>query len=157
MPEGELLEEGRCRSVKERPSQTFTPADDVYQPTLAQRFEDRARAHSPYLLDLRSTDRLPVRNYRERLERSGGKALRACCQLGSLDRFRVFRARKNLPSTCDFDQLNSVTVGVVVISKLLERRVERRLAIVRVSSHHAQRVDRNGNGAREERRFKQLR
>ena len=27
---GKLLEEGRSRSVKERPSQTFAPGDDVY-------------------------------------------------------------------------------------------------------------------------------
>jgi hypothetical protein len=157
MPESELLEERRSRSVMERPSQTFAPADDVNQPTLAQRLEDRACPHSSYLLNLRSPDRLSVRDYRERLERRCGKALWACRQLSALDRFGVFGARKDLPATRNFDQLDAMTVGVVVVSQLIERRVERGLAIVGVSSHEAQRVDRNRNGAREERRFKQLR
>jgi hypothetical protein len=44
-----------------------------------------------------------------------------------------------------------------MIAQLAECRLERRLAVVRVRRHEAQRICRHGNSAREERRLKQLR
>ena len=157
MPQCELLKERRSGAVEKWAAETFASPGDVDEAALVQRFENRSRANSPYLFDFRSAYRLPVSDYGESFERRRGQALRPRGQLGSLDCLGVLWAGKNLPAAGDFDQLDSVTVGVVVLSQLLERRIERRLAIVGVGGHEAQRVDRNGNSAREERRLKQLR
>jgi hypothetical protein len=126
-------------------------------PSLVERLENRAGAYPADLLDLGSPDRLAIGDDRERLERRGGQALRPRCELGALDRLGVFGSSENLPSSGNFDQLDSVTLVVVVIAQLGERRFERRLTIIGVRSHDAQRVDRNRNRAREERGLKQLR
>jgi hypothetical protein len=44
-----------------------------------------------------------------------------------------------------------------MIAQLGKRGLERRLCVVRVSCHEAQRIDGHRNSAREERRLKQLR
>src|SRR4051812_27528816 len=115
MPERELLEEGRCCSVKKRTAQSLASTDDVDQTTLVERLENRARADAADLLYLGSPDGLPVRDDCQCFEGGGRETLGTRGKLSALDRFRILRPREDLPTASDFDQLDAVAVGVVVV------------------------------------------
>src|SRR5690242_3716859 len=105
MPQRELLQKRRRRTIEKRPAESLPAADDVDKCALVERFENRARTHTTDLLYLGASDRLSVGDDRERLERGGRQPLRASGELGALDRFGVFRPRQNLPAAGDFDEL----------------------------------------------------
>jgi hypothetical protein len=156
MPQRKLLEEQSRSAVMKRTPQAFTPADDVDQAALVKRFENRPRTDTPDLLDLGATDWLPVGNYRERFERRRRQSLRPRGKLRPLYRFGVLGPGQYLPTSGNRHELDTVTIGVVVMPQLLERGLER-LRFVGVRSYRAQSVGWDRSGAREERRFKQLR
>src|SRR6202011_1928895 len=103
------------------------------------------------------SNRLSICDDRQSLECCRRQPLWASGKLRSLDRLRVLRPSQNLPAAGHFDQLDPMTLVVIMISQLSERRFQRGLAVVGVGRHQAQRVDWHGNSAREERRLKQLR
>src|SRR5256885_16477584 len=116
MPQRELLQERRRRTIEKRPSETFSPTDNVDESALVQRFEDRTGADTANLFDLSASDGLAVGDDRQRLERCGRQPLWARGELNALDRFRVFWPRQNLPATGDFNELHTVPVAVVMRS-----------------------------------------
>jgi len=148
MPQRKLLEEQGCSAVMKRTPQAFAPADDVDQAALVKRFENRPGTDTP--------DRLTVGNYRERFERRRRQSLRPRGKLRPLYRFGVLGPGQYLPTSGNRHELDTVTIGVVVKPQLFERGLER-LRFVGVRGYRAQRVGWDRSGAREERRFKQLR
>src|SRR4051812_41244126 len=115
MPERELLEEGRCCSVKKRTAQSLASTDDVDQTTLVERLENRARADTANLLYLSASYGLTVRDDCQCFECRGRETLGTRGKLSALYGFRILRPRQNLPATRDFDQLDAMAVGVVVV------------------------------------------
>ena len=156
MPKRKLLEERWCRSIQQWAAKPFTAPNDVGQAPFVERLENRSSADTPYLFDLGSANWLSIGNYCQSLERCSGQTLWSCRQLSPLDRLGVLRPRQNLPSTCNLDELYSVTSSIVVCAQLFEGSFQRHLAFVGVRGNPAQIVDRDGRCAREERRFKQL-
>src|SRR5579862_3617376 len=98
MPQRELLEERRRRSIEERAAEPFGSPNDVDQAALEQRLEHAAHRHTANFLDVGARDGLAVRDDRQRLERRRGEALRPGRQLGTLDGLRELRAREYLPA-----------------------------------------------------------
>ena len=157
MSQCKVLEEGRRRSIQQRPADALTTSDDVNQTALGKGLENRSRSYAPYFFDFSTADRLTVGNDRERLQRCRGQPLRTRGELRALDCLRVLRTRKNLPAACNLDQLNTVTIGFVMIAELQKGLVQRRLAVFGVSSDGTQRFRGDWCSAREERGLKQLR
>ena len=116
-----------------------------------------SRADSANLLDLGAANGLAIGDDGKSLECRRRQALRPRRELRPLDDFREFGARKNLPSPGDLDQLDAVSVVVVVALYLVERRgnVFRRRFVV--GDHRSQIGCCNRVPAREERGLKQLR
>ncbi len=156
MPKRKLLEERWCRSIQQWAAKPFTAPKDVDQAPFVERLENRSSADTPYLFDLGSANWLSIGNYCQSLECGGRQTLWPRRKLSPLDRFGVLRPRQNLPSTCNLDELYSMTVSIVVGAQLFEGSLQRRLAFLGVRRDRAQIGDSDGRGAREERRFKQL-
>src|SRR5688572_15930240 len=115
VPKREVLEEERRRSVQQRPPQSFRPTDDVDQPALVQRLEHTADRDAPDLLDVGARDRLLIGDDRQRLERGTGEPLRTSRELGALDRFGVFGPCEDLPPAGDLEQLDTMSLDVVML------------------------------------------
>ena len=99
-----------------------------------KRFEDGPCTDASDLLNLCATNRLPISDDGERLERRSRKSLRPCGQLGALDCLGVLRPRKDLPPAANLYQLDAMTVDFIVVAQLFQRRFERGLSIVRMIS-----------------------
>ena len=157
MPQCKLLEEQGCGAIEERTPQAFTATNDVDQPALVEGLENGSRTDTSDLLDLRATNRLAVGYYREGLECRRRQPLGPRGEVRPLYRFGVLGSGQDLPPSGNRHELDTVAIGVVVKAQLFEGGLERRLRVVSVRSYRAQRIGRNRSGAREERRFKQLR
>jgi len=120
MTQRKLLEESRSRSVKERSAQSLTTPHDIDESALVKRLEYRPGANASDLLDLRATNRLPVRDDGERLECRRRKTLGPRGQLGTLDGFGVLGPGKDLPAATDFYQLDAVTIHLVMLAQLFQ-------------------------------------
>src|SRR4051812_38835651 len=108
MSQRELLEERPGGAVEQRTSKTFAATDDVDQPALVERLENRAGADATNLFDLPSADRLPVGDYRQCFERRRREPLGPCGQLRPLDRFGVLGPGEDLPAARDLDELDAM-------------------------------------------------
>src|SRR5688572_19908600 len=153
--ESKMLQKQRRRPVEQRSAHSLTAADDVDETPLVQRLEDAANGDPANLLDLGASNRLTVRDDRERLERRRRQSLRARGQLRALDRLGVLDAREDLPPSGKLRELDAMTVGLVVLAQLVQRLLDdggRRLGI-----QGGQLVGRNRARARKERGLKQLR
>ena len=131
MTQREVLEEYRRRAVQQRTTEPFGATDDVDQAALVQRLEHAADRDAANLLDLGAADRLTIRDDRERLERGAGQSRRTRRELRALDRFGVFGARQDLPAAADLDELDAVSVDVVVLAQFVERGLQLRRATPR--------------------------
>src|SRR5438067_3161561 len=155
MSQSEMLQEHWRRAVHERTAEPFATTNYVDQTALVERLEHATDRHATNLLDLGATDRLTVCNNGECLERGRGETLRARRELRPLDCFGVFGARENLPTTGDLLQLDAVTVDVVMLAQLIDRRGDRR---GRGFGRECRELFTGYRAsAREERRLKQLR
>src|SRR4051812_43828680 len=157
MPQGELFEERASRPVQQRTSKALTAPNDIDQSALVKRLENRARTDAADFLDLRATNWLPVRDDCQRLQRGCRQSLWPRSQLRALNGFGVFRPGQDLPAAGDLNELHSVTILFIMHPQFFQRGFEGVVTVLRVRSHNTQGVDGNGYGAREERRFKQLR
>src|SRR5690349_3220764 len=112
MPQREVLEKDRRRSVQQRPTEPLATTHHVNETTLVQRLEHTAHRDSTNLLDLGAADRLTIRDTRQRLERGCREALRTRRELRTLDHLGVFGARENLPSPADLHELHAMAIDV---------------------------------------------
>lgn len=155
--ERELLEKSGRGAVKKRASHPFAASNDLDQLTLVQRLEHLAAPNAADVLDLGTSDWLAIGNDGQSFEGRRRKPLRSRGELRALDRLGELGSRQYLPATCNFDELDSVAVVVVVTLQLLERGNDVVGRCLAIGGHRLQVGDGNWVGAREERRFKQLR
>src|SRR2546423_3656375 len=114
MPQCELLQERRRRTIEKWTAESLSTTDDVDKSALVQRFEDCTGTNTTNFLDLRASDRLAVGDDRQRLERGSRQPLWPGGKLSALDGLSVLRARQYLPAAGDFDELDTVTIVVVM-------------------------------------------
>src|SRR5205823_4776928 len=145
----------RRRTVHERTTEPFATAYHVDQATLVKGLEYAANRDAANLLDLGTTDRLPVSNNCQCLERGCRESLRARRELRALDRLGVLGARKNLPAAGELLQLDAVALDVVMLTQFVDRGGDCGGRLVRSESRKLLARDRAGAG--EQRRFMLLR
>ena len=155
MAQREVLEKDGRGAVEQWATHALSTPDHVDEAALMQRLQHASHRHAAYLLDLGAAEGLPVRDERQRLERSGAEARRTGCELGALDGFRVLGAREDLPASPDLDELHAMSIDVIVFPQLIERGRNGRLGRLRVKGSEL--LGGNWAGAGEQRRLKQLR
>src|SRR5690242_16874963 len=128
MPQCELLEKRWRGAIQQRAAESFAAPYDVNQPALVQRFENRARSDAPDLFDLRAANRLAIRDDCQCLQGGGGQPLWAGGELRALDCLGVFGPREDLPAARDLEELDTVSVAVVVRTQFVERLIQRALS-----------------------------
>src|SRR5689334_2735958 len=120
MAESKVLEEYGRRAIHERSAEAFSTTHHVDETTLMQRLQHAADCDAANLFDFRSTDRLAIRDDRQRLEGGSRETLRTRGELRTLDRFGVLRSRENLPTAGDLLQLDPMTVDVIVFAQFVD-------------------------------------
>src|SRR6185312_7603685 len=153
MPQREMLEKQWSRAIQQRTAHPLAAAHHVDETSLLQRLENRTGANTANVLDLHSADRLTVRDYRERLQRSAGQPLRTRGQLRPLDCLGVFRTREYLPAIAHRDELHAVTLVVVALANFIQRRGDRGRRGFRIQL--VERIGWNRTGACEQRGLQQ--
>ena len=120
-----------------------------------QRFEHTAHSHTANLFDLGASNRLAVGDDGHRFERCRRQPLRTHRYLRALNCFGVFGARQDLPPTALLQQLDAMSIDIIVLAQFVERRCYR--CKTRLGVQCRQCVERNGARGGEQRGFKQLR
>jgi hypothetical protein len=84
--------------------------------------------HAAHRLDVRTRDRLAIRDDGQRLERGSGQSLRTHGNLGALDGFGEFGAREDLPAASLLDQFDAMSIDA--IEDMVDAVIARELKLI---------------------------
>src|SRR6185436_9175128 len=114
--EAQRLQEERGRSIEQRPAHRFAPPYHLDEPTFLQGSQHTASRHPPNVLDLRTADRLAIRDHRERLQGGAGQLGNSYRELSLFDRRSEGPPGENLVAPGQLDDLHRMAVEIVVLA-----------------------------------------